>query len=200
MQPDRLQRSGRNNPCPSCGRVKDGDCAFNSETILCHQGSDPRPTDNLRPGDTIVINGTVWALIRHNAGYSGCADLLKPHNDRSPVPMTRAERRAHDAVIGETNRLLADRKAVLFALVKKVRRHVDPIWLTLSELNAQQLEQERAWEIGIAYARAANAFGRHRPNHQREMRLIARLLREIRYQLNATRTFRITHLGELHGR
>lgn len=200
MQPDRLQRSGRNNPCPSCGRVKDGDCAFNSETILCHQGSDPRPTDNLRPGDTIVINGTVWALIRHNAGYSGCADLLKPHNDRSPVPMTRAERRAHDAVLGETTRILATDLLRLLETVEKVRGHIDPTWLTIPELNRQQMEQERAWALGTSYARLARRLGRHRPEHQREMATVNNILKFIKYQLRHTRSFRRYYLGEINGR
>ena len=31
----KLARSGRKNPC-ACGRVKDGDCAFNDTTLFCH--------------------------------------------------------------------------------------------------------------------------------------------------------------------
>jgi hypothetical protein len=30
------QHSGQGNPCPICGRTKDGDCRWNDEVVLCH--------------------------------------------------------------------------------------------------------------------------------------------------------------------
>ena len=71
-----MKASGRNNPCPVCSRVKDADCRWNDTTILCHSGTD------LRPGQTITIDGQVWAFIHHNGGFSGSAAVFKPHRER----------------------------------------------------------------------------------------------------------------------
>ena len=59
-------RSGRNSPCPHCGRVKDSDCRWRpGEVILCHTGTDePR-------GAVVIIDGAEWAVIRHDGGFSG---------------------------------------------------------------------------------------------------------------------------------
>ena len=57
-----MKASGRNNPCPVCGRVKDADCRWNDTTILCHTGTD------LTPGDTITI---AWV---DNMGEQASAD------------------------------------------------------------------------------------------------------------------------------
>lgn len=196
---DRLQRSGRNNPCPACGRTKDADCAFNHDIILCHQGSDARPTDGMRVGQTLTINGQPWALIRTNAGYSGSADLLKPHSERSPRPETRIERRTQELMLQEITGRLAVKRHAFLLMVLKVRGHHDPYWLTLAELNAQQAVQEKAWKLGTDYANLANRIGRYRPDHCREMRMIACCLKEINYQRKHTLAFRKHHLGERNG-
>jgi hypothetical protein len=197
--PERYQRSGPRNPCPACGRVKDADCAWNDDSILCHQGSEPRPTDKLRPGQTIEINGQLWALIRSNAGYSGCADLLKPHSDRKPVLLSKIEQVAYDSTLNKATAHLASQRQIFLALVSKVRGHIDPYWLTLEELESQQIEQERAWLVGSAYTKEANIIGRHRVNHREDLRIVARLLKEVNYQRKDTRAFRSHYLGEAHG-
>lgn len=90
-----MKASGRNNPCPVCSRVKDADCRWSDEVILCHTGTD------LNPGNTITINGVPWAFIHHNGGFSGSAAVFKPHRERSreewkrdlqrPTPNTPAQ-------------------------------------------------------------------------------------------------------------
>ena len=70
-----MKSSGHNQPCPVCSRVKDADCRFNDEVVLCHTGTD------LRPGDTITISGAQWAFIHHNGGFSGSAAVFKPHRE-----------------------------------------------------------------------------------------------------------------------
>ncbi len=72
-----MKSSGRNQPCPACQRTKDSDCRWNDETILCHTGTD------FKSGDTITIDGAVWAFIHHNGGFSGSAAVFKPHRERS---------------------------------------------------------------------------------------------------------------------
>ena len=78
-----MRSSGRNNPCPICGRTKDGDCRWTDDVIFCHCGSSHSPSQLLRIGDTIALNGAKWALIKTNGGFDGAAFVFKPHQDRS---------------------------------------------------------------------------------------------------------------------
>ena len=85
-----MKASGRNNPCPHCQRVKDADCRWNDEVILCHTGTD------LKPSDVITINGAQWAFIHHRGGFSGSAAVFKPHRElhrgeRHSTPSTTQE-------------------------------------------------------------------------------------------------------------
>ena len=64
-------RSGRNSPCPHCGRTKDPDCRWRpGEVILCHTG-----TDEAR-GAVVTIDGAEWAVIHHDGGFSGAGNSL----------------------------------------------------------------------------------------------------------------------------
>ena len=78
-----MQKSGRNNPCPSCGRVKDADCRWTDDVIFCHQGSSHGPDPNLKISDVIDIDGTPWALVKTGSGYDNQAHVFKPHTARS---------------------------------------------------------------------------------------------------------------------
>ena len=77
-----MQKSGRNNPCPSCGRVKDADCRWSDDVIFCHSGSSHGPDQTLRVGDTVIIDSKQWALIKRNGGFDGGAFVFKPHQER----------------------------------------------------------------------------------------------------------------------
>lgn len=53
-----VQRSSRRNPCPCCGRVKDGDCRVTADgLVLCHRNTDHRPGAVIRGQD-----GSFWAF------------------------------------------------------------------------------------------------------------------------------------------
>ena len=90
-----MKSSGRNQPCPACGRTKDADCRWNDTTILCHTGTD------LKPGKTIEVDGKRWAFIHHNGGFSKQAAVFKPdgyqgnsewkHGLRRTTPNTPSE-------------------------------------------------------------------------------------------------------------
>ena len=64
----KLTRSGRKNPC-ACGRVKDGDCAFDDNTLFCH---------NSPLSDQFRWHGQPWFLHRTNCGHTGACNLYKP--------------------------------------------------------------------------------------------------------------------------
>lgn len=65
--------SSRQNPCPICGRTKDGDCRMLSDGqgVICHHPKD------LAPGRD-VVNG--WAFTRNTDDDRG--GLFKPHDPR----------------------------------------------------------------------------------------------------------------------
>ena len=78
----RWTRSGRNNPCPICGRTKADKCAFKSDTIHCYDGVTNYPPRNLKLGQIIQINyGSTrdWALVKKNAGFSGNHCIFIPN-------------------------------------------------------------------------------------------------------------------------
>lgn len=94
----RLQLSGRGNPCPICGRTKDGDCRWRDDWIACHSGA---AANNLQPGQTIEVDGQRWYLSRVGGGHSGGAHIYKPDRpDRRPRDGVRsAETALVDAVM-----------------------------------------------------------------------------------------------------
>lgn len=71
--------SGPGRPCPVCGRTADGDCRWGQEVILCHQGQRNGPPEGLRVGDTIAIDGRLWALVAVGGGFDGAAAVFRPH-------------------------------------------------------------------------------------------------------------------------
>ncbi len=192
---DRLSRSGPRNPCPACGRVKDADCAWGSEIILCHQGKEARPTDQLRPGQTITVNGQVWALIRTNAGHSGCADLFRPHRGGEIRFETKRERQAFERVMRTAQDRLKIQRQRFLLVVSEVREHLDPYWLTPDELNAAQEREEAAIALGISLQRET-AIARRYSRSREETLNTALLLKELGYQAAHTRAWRKHYLGE----
>ena len=77
----RWTRSGKKNPCPICGRTKDDNCAFKSDTIHCYCGVTNSPP-NLKLGEIIHINyGSTrdWALVKKDAGFSGNHCIFIPN-------------------------------------------------------------------------------------------------------------------------
>jgi hypothetical protein len=59
--------SGKQNPCPICGREKDGDCRTSGDglEVLCHYGKTHRPPEGLKPGDPIQgADGQTWGFTK----------------------------------------------------------------------------------------------------------------------------------------
>ena len=63
-------KSGPKTPCPSCSRNTDSKCRWSETTITCYPGQSFGPRVHT-PGDTINVNGVLWALVRKNGGFSG---------------------------------------------------------------------------------------------------------------------------------
>jgi hypothetical protein len=80
-QPDRWTPSSPRNPCPICGRVKDGDCRISANLVLCHRGASHQPPDNLRPGHVVGS----WAYTGETEDRRAAVFTLhKPRADAPP--------------------------------------------------------------------------------------------------------------------
>jgi putative DNA primase/helicase len=58
----KLLPSSKRNPCPICGRTKDGSCSVGDSLVFCHHGASHHPPQGLRTGDTLTGgDGETWA-------------------------------------------------------------------------------------------------------------------------------------------
>lgn len=93
---ERLIPSGKGNPCPVCGRDKDGDCRTNEggTFVICHHGKTFAPPDHLKKGEVIPgADGGRWAFT--GSGDDGGrtvshfkADQPRPGNGRRVVQLS----------------------------------------------------------------------------------------------------------------
>ena len=90
-----LQPSSNRNPCPICGRTKDGDCRISAELILCHYGSSNHPPQHLKSGEVITgADGQRWAFTGDTSDDRAATFTLhKPRQQgqRPEPPSKRAE-------------------------------------------------------------------------------------------------------------
>ena len=192
-----MQRSGRNNPCPSCGRVSDGDCAWSDDVIFCHAGSNHGPDPSLKIGDTVFIDGKPWALVKTGAGYSGAAHVFKPHQDRD----WKADK-------GVNRREILDNRAKRSLAALSIERFFNAClnsWQIkdFHSLNAYQLQQaietiEGAHEMGIELSRSVQTIWRQhhdlRDLHKDRFNAYIKQIKTERDDLNH---FRKHYLGEV---
>lgn len=73
----RWLESSKRNPCPICGRVKDGDCRVDVDgvQVICHHPKDLRPSPEGIPG----VDGQLWAFTGNTSdGRAGHFKLHEP--------------------------------------------------------------------------------------------------------------------------
>ena len=85
-------RSGRNHPCPICGRQTDSKCSWRRGKVHCYPGDSYHPPSHLKIGDTIQVNGITWALVANRGGWSGSHWVFKPHQESQPQQRRRRQR------------------------------------------------------------------------------------------------------------
>lgn len=191
-----MKSSGRNSPCPSCGRSKDGDCRWNDEVIFCHAGSTCGPDPSLRIGDTIDVDGQPWALVKTQAGYDGAAHVFKPHQDRhrSSPSISREEllsKRAKRSIAA----VAIERFFTAFLNAWNVP---DFHTLTPDELNDAITKIEGAHTIGLELSRSIQSIWReHHDLRDLHRDRFNAYIRNIKYQLNDLNHFRTHYLGEV---
>ena len=86
--------SSKKNPCPICGRTKDGDCRISADgqQVICHRGSTHSPPDDLKPSADPITgrDGKRWAFT-HNNDRGAHFKLDQPLTKRAPTPAPKAE-------------------------------------------------------------------------------------------------------------
>ena len=78
MSSEKFTRSGRGHPCPVCGRVKDADCSFNAELVLCHNNTGHTPGRYEKNG---------W-IYRKDTDDGRCGVFSRPRARRPRDPAT----------------------------------------------------------------------------------------------------------------
>lgn len=186
----RYVSSGRGNPCPICGRTKDGDCRWGDEWIACHSGA---AANNLTPGQTIEANGSTWYLSRTGGGHSGMAHIYRPHRPGQHQPARR--------------RTQADPE--LLALARACRRFYDALRPRVhAALRLPPWEYCTPPELRLVAttSEAVQELIRHLVQAQRMDQTLARLLpiarhwlKAMGYQLADLRRFQREQLGMREG-
>jgi hypothetical protein len=87
----KLIPSSRRNPCPVCGRTKDGDCRVSSDglEVICHHPKDHRPGEVVTGADD-----QTWAFTANTRdGRAGHFTLDKPRDGAQRFPRRSIQRR-----------------------------------------------------------------------------------------------------------
>ena len=190
-----LIASSRRNPCPVCGRVKDGDCRFHAGLILCHLGSSHGPDTRLQLGDVIQLRGQPWALVSKQAGHTGSAFAFRPHQalpDRGQHRPPNTRHRSTTASQQWGNYL------------KQFFDAFDLAWQLPDFYNADPAELKFSFQL-VADAQNKAAFlaghlatiWRNDPALEQQFRLrVEQCLKTLRYVADDVERFRRAELGE----
>lgn len=171
-----MQQSGRNAPCPACGRTKDGDCRFNDEVILCHSGSD------LRPGAVVTLDGADWYLSRHGGGYDGQAAVFKPHKPLEREPLVVRQRRAAVQLIDDIT--VIEQEASTFDALAASALGILPVEQMLDDdIRAAKDTCAQAFELANQLITKLTRAKRHDKSLVPVFEAVESTQRELRYQL-----------------
>ena len=181
----RLRASGRNNQCPVCGRNKDGDCRFNHEVILCHQGTRFAPPHHLRPGDVVSVNGKPWALIRTDAGFDKAAHEFRPdrgNTARRDGKMAAPQRRVRQ--------LSASRRLRQFNLsFREALRCPEFELLSADEADLYLPVIFKTSDQGLMLEPVVASLASHDPSWKQHLKALRHRLKTIGYQCDNARWF-----------
>ena len=181
----KLTRSGRKNPC-ACGRVKDGDCRFNDNTLFCH---------NSPLQDQLRWRGQTWFLHRTSCGHTGACNLYKPwppasqrrsHRPTAKRHVSTRWRRLLPQFIAEWREAMACPEFELCS-PDELRHYFKAIYR--AEYKGEQL-------LPLLVDAA-----RHNPKYRRFVIAVQHKLKTLRYQRRDVDCFRKNDLGcpELNG-
>ena len=193
-----MNKSGRNNPCPVCGRVKDADCRWSDDVIFCHQGSSHGPDPSLVIGNTIDIDGIKWALVKTGSGYDNQAHVFRPHQEKGVTPLRRVSDSRQELLTKQAKRSIASVSIERFFDAYRTAWDVKDFHI----LNAHQLKEaitaiEGAARIGRQLSRNVDQIWReHHDLRDLHKGAFDALLTNINAQVTDLAHFRTHYLGE----
>ena len=193
-----MQSSGRNNPCPICGRTKDGDCRWADTVIFCHCGSTHSPDHSLRIGNTITLSGAKWALVKTNGGFDGAAFVFKPHQDKNVARHRRVPDNRQQLQTKQAKRSIASLSLIRFFDAFREAWDVKD----LHSLNGHQLSEAiRAIETAARIGRELNLtvnqiWQQHHDLRDLHKGAFEACLSSINAQVSDLAHFRTYYLGE----
>lgn len=83
---ERWSPSSRRNPCPICGRTKDGDCRIrqDGQMVFCHRGKSQGPPERLRVGEILKdTQGQSWAYTGDSRDDSRDGAVFVIHQEKA---------------------------------------------------------------------------------------------------------------------
>jgi hypothetical protein len=184
-----LHYSSKQNPCPICSRIKDGDCRWGDDWIACHSGA---AANNLRPGQIIEANGCTWYLSRINGGHSSSAHIYRPHRPGQRQRQHRSKRNTDSlAIVATCRRFYALLRPRVHAALRL------PLWEHCSP-GEQRLVADTHTSIQQLIHLLQQAR-RSDPTLALLLPIARRWLKAIGYQLADLQCFQRQHLGMEEG-
>ena len=192
-----MQSSSKRNPCPICGRTKDGDCRWTADLILCHRGSSHAPPKHLNVGDVIQVQSKPWALVRSDGGFDMAAAVFRPHRPRRHSHQKRLSN-YRSANLLKARVRCAKRIAQQFLDLAEEANSVGEFeLLPYPDLQAAFALIYQADEQGAKVVQALMALRRSASDINPDLEQVKAAQRQVRYQRMDVDRFRRTYLGEV---
>ena len=161
-----MNHSGKNDPCPICGRDTDDKCRWNDNFYFCYHGSIFGPPD-VPPGGTIEANGLSLACLTQQGGFAGASAVFAL--DREQRPQGRSgwaiRQRKERAESQEVLRSKLEREIPrLRKILRSLQNHKVYFDCTIDEL--QQVETLSKYLIATVDS-LIELFKKLRPNWER---------------------------------
>ena len=194
-----MQISKRNNPCPVCGRNKDSDCRWDDDVIFCHNGTNFAPPDHLKVGDTLTLDGVVWALVKTNSGHTGLCHVFKLNRplDKKYKPYNPVQKKQEKE---RQEYLFREGVAALEQYLKLANAALEVFsyeYCNLEQIKESKALINRAFDEGKELREVLIGIRRFNKNIEEFIELFDEKYRRIKYQKNASDNFCWQHLGEI---
>ena len=196
-----MEASKRNNPCPVCGRNKDSDCRWDDDVILCHNGSNFAPPEHLKVGDTLTIDGLVWALVKTNSGHTGHCHVFKLHRPLDNKLFSKAfspeEKRKEKERQQYLFRVGVNAIEAYIALANKALDVISYEYCNLEQIKESKALINKAFEEGKELRQLLVGIRKSNKKIDDFIDLLDEKYRRIKYQKKASDYFCWNHLGEI---
>lgn len=185
--------SGKNSPCPLCGRDVDGKCRRTDSLISCYVGERFSPPAGMLLGQVVNVEGRRWAVVSLAGGFAGNSLIMRPHVHCLDLkPAARRQQKREVAAVAP----------VLRDLFGRVRLWVHAC-LAIGEFEHATVEElHRAYELLTTTISALQEMRgplvlarREDPSMGRRVAVVDYWLRQVSYQADDLAAFSCRALG-----